>query len=42
MLIDENLKYNQQIDNIVNKINRSLGALNRASHYVSLKSRITI
>jgi hypothetical protein len=40
--IDEDLTFNIHVDNVIKKINRSLGVLKRASPYVPLSNRITL
>ena len=40
--LDENLKFDVHVDNLVNKINRGLGVLRHCSHYVPKSSLLTI
>ena len=42
ILIDENLNWNQQIDNISKKVSQGIGILRRAKHYISQQSLVTL
>ena len=42
ILIDENLNWNQQIDNISKKFSQGIGILRRAKHYISQQSLVTL
>ena len=40
--VDSDLKFDAYMDQLIGKLNRSLGVLRRASRYVNQKTRITL